>query len=112
MSLYKYIFLFKGKITDDDIENARDQGFSRPKVLILSPFRKFAYEIVHGFIKLIFGDEKKTFVMNLNKFDEEYGDDRNRVHEKRDVAQEYKVRLEKKHSNLLGLYENRWNFNT
>jgi len=40
---------------------------------------------------MVFGDEKKTFVMNSAKFDEEYGDDGNRIHEKRDVAPEYKV---------------------
>lgn len=61
-------------------------------MLILTPFKKFAYDFVKGLIKMVFGDEKKTFVMNSAKFEEEYGDNGNRIHEKRDVDNEYKVR--------------------
>lgn len=60
-------------------------------MLILCPFRKTAEAVVKSFIKIIFGDEDKPFVSNLSKFNQEYGDDGNQIHEKKDVPQEFKV---------------------
>ncbi|KAI1724343.1 utp25, u3 small nucleolar RNA-associated SSU processome protein 25 domain-containing protein [Ditylenchus destructor] len=80
----------KGQVNDDIIEKCRDQGLARPKVLILCPFRKHAEVIVKTMIKLIFGSDDKPFVSNLSKFNDEFGDDGNRIHEKRDVSQEFK----------------------
>ena len=49
----------------------RDQGFTRPKVLILVPFREHCVEIVSTFIKLL-KTEKKFDVSGLKRFQEEY----------------------------------------
>lgn len=50
----------------------RDQGFTRPKVLILLPFRALAYELVETMVGLL---GPKTVVINRDRFDEEYGPD-------------------------------------
>ncbi|KAK6018797.1 hypothetical protein OSTOST_15590, partial [Ostertagia ostertagi] len=48
----------KGEATEDLIEASRDQGFVRPTVLILCPFKKDAYDIVERLERLIFGKNK------------------------------------------------------
>lgn len=48
----------------------RDQGFTRPKVLILAPFRATAYELMELMLELL---GPKTVVANRDRFDEEYG---------------------------------------
>ena len=53
----------------DDEANA-DQGYCRPRVLILCPYRGAAYEIVANIIKT-FGED--TSITNLDKFDDEFG---------------------------------------
>lgn len=50
----------------------RDQGFTRPKVLILLPFRGLAHEVVEIMIGLL---GPKTVAVNKDRFDEEYGPD-------------------------------------
>lgn len=60
------------------IEEYRDQGLTRPKVLILVPFKECALRIVKLFIKLMFGDSKdesgkKANVMNMKRFTDEFG---------------------------------------
>lgn len=50
----------------------RDQGFTRPKVLILLPFRGVAYELLEIIVGLL---GPKTVVINKDRFDEEYGPD-------------------------------------
>lgn len=60
-------------------------------MLILCPFRKHAHEIVQTLIKLIFGTSDRPFVSNLTKFNEEFTDQENRIHEKRNVSQNFKV---------------------
>lgn len=50
----------------------RDQGFTRPKVLILLPFRGLAHELVEIMIGLL---GPKTVAVNKDRFDEEYGPD-------------------------------------
>ena len=57
--------------TESD-EWQRDQGFTRPKVLILLPFRGVAHELLEIMIELL---GPKTVVINKDRFDEEYGPD-------------------------------------
>ena len=63
-----------GKLTDDVVEECRDQGLARPKILFVTPMKKFAYEFVHGLSKATFGDAEKRSVMNIQRFEEEFGD--------------------------------------
>ncbi|EJW70266.1 hypothetical protein WUBG_18829, partial [Wuchereria bancrofti] len=72
-----------GTLTDDDIENARDQGLSRPKVLIICPMKKDVFPIVENFRMLIFGDSDKPFISNYRRFKTEYGDTGFKISEKR-----------------------------
>lgn len=58
-------------------EEYRDQGLTRPKVLIIVPFRNSAYRIVNCMISLLFGDakdsgEKKMNLMNFKRFKTEF----------------------------------------
>lgn len=53
----------------------RDRGLTRPKVLILVPFRDCALRIVQTFISLLETDQKKTEVSNKKRFKEEYGEE-------------------------------------
>ena len=52
----------------------RDQGFSRPRVLILVPFRQSAVECVHLLLSLAPKAQKKE-VAYRKRFDEEFGVD-------------------------------------
>lgn len=52
----------------------RDQGFTRPKVLVLLPFRGLAHELVEIMIGLL---GPKTVTVNKDRFDQEYGPDNN-----------------------------------
>nr|XP_027201632.1 digestive organ expansion factor homolog [Dermatophagoides pteronyssinus] len=61
-----------------DKEEYRDQGLTRPKVLIVLPFRHSAYLTVNLMIDLLFGDnkdsgEKKIHLMNYKRFVKEFG---------------------------------------
>jgi hypothetical protein len=82
--------LFQKNITDELVESTRDQGFNRPKVLILTPFKKFAYKIVDTMANLLLQDER-NYVMNWAKFKEEYGDNGAVVNEKWRSTEEFKV---------------------
>ncbi len=55
-----------------DGDEYRDQGFTRPKVLIVLPFRNSAYEYVRQLLSLLPDAQKKT-VMNKKRFREEFG---------------------------------------
>lgn len=57
--------------TDSD-KWRRDQGFTRPKILILLPFRGVAYELLEIIVGLL---GPKTVVINKDRFDNEYGPD-------------------------------------
>ncbi|KAK6102733.1 hypothetical protein QQG55_9675 [Brugia pahangi] len=80
----------KGTLTDDDIENARDQGLSRPKVLIICPMKKGVFPIIENFRMLIFGDSDKPFISNYRRFKTEYGDTGFKISEKRKVSVDYR----------------------
>uniref|UniRef100_A0A158PBH2 Tick transposon n=1 Tax=Angiostrongylus cantonensis TaxID=6313 RepID=A0A158PBH2_ANGCA len=45
----------KGQISDELMESTRDQGFVRPTILILCPFKKDAFDIVQRLELLVFG---------------------------------------------------------
>lgn len=62
----------KGTVDSESDDWQRDQGFTRPKVLILLPFRGLAHEVVEMMIELL---GPKTVTVNKGRFDEEYGPD-------------------------------------
>lgn len=63
-----------GKTIDVESDDwQRDQGFTRPKVLILLPFRGLAHELVEIMIGLL---GPKTIATNKDRFDEEFGPDK------------------------------------
>ena len=55
-----------------EIEDLRDQGITRPKVLIVVPFKDSCLKIVNIMRKLLFGVEKKVQVMNKKRFQKEF----------------------------------------
>ncbi|KAM8833307.1 U3 small nucleolar RNA-associated protein 25 homolog [Synchiropus picturatus] len=57
------------------LEEPRDQGLTRPKALILVPFRGAALQVVHTFITLLESNGKKMVVSYKKRFKEEFGDD-------------------------------------
>ncbi|XP_041269580.1 digestive organ expansion factor homolog isoform X1 [Onychostruthus taczanowskii] len=59
-----------------DTDDHRDQGLTRPKVLMIVPFRECALRIVHIFISLLeVNDKKKIDVSNKKRFKGEFGSD-------------------------------------
>uniref|UniRef100_T1KMZ4 U3 small nucleolar RNA-associated protein 25 homolog n=2 Tax=Tetranychus urticae TaxID=32264 RepID=T1KMZ4_TETUR len=53
----------------------RDQGLTRPKVLIVSPFRESAYRTINLFINLVSNDEdesERLNIMNHKRFKDEF----------------------------------------
>ncbi|XP_021098148.1 digestive organ expansion factor homolog isoform X8 [Heterocephalus glaber] len=64
----------KPGLSEDD--GFRDQGLTRPKVLMVVPFREAALRLVQLFISLFEGDSKKKVVVsNRKRFQSEYGSD-------------------------------------
>uniref|UniRef100_A0A5S6QQM8 U3 small nucleolar RNA-associated protein 25 n=1 Tax=Trichuris muris TaxID=70415 RepID=A0A5S6QQM8_TRIMR len=61
-----------GRAEPVEVEH-RDLGLTRPKVLLLVPFRHSAYLIVKAMITLLFGSDKSCFVTNKKRFMEHYG---------------------------------------
>ncbi|KAK5969784.1 Digestive organ expansion factor [Trichostrongylus colubriformis] len=61
----------KGESTEDLIEASRDQGFVRPTVLILCPFKKDAFDIVERLERLIFG-KNKVSTWSRDRFHSEF----------------------------------------
>ncbi|MED6269921.1 hypothetical protein CHARACLAT_004449 [Characodon lateralis] len=55
-------------------DEPRDQGLTRPKVLILVPFRRGALQVVHTLVSLLESKGKKIIVSNKKKFKEEFGE--------------------------------------
>ncbi|XP_074845682.1 U3 small nucleolar RNA-associated protein 25 homolog isoform X2 [Carettochelys insculpta] len=65
------------KLAADD-DDLRDQGLTRPKVLIVVPFRESALRVVQIFISLLeSGSKKKIDVSNKKRFKMEFGSDPN-----------------------------------
>lgn len=56
-------------------DEPRDQGLTRPKVLILVPFRGGALHVVQTLIGLLETKNKKIVVNNKKRFKEEFGED-------------------------------------
>ncbi|XP_040916232.1 digestive organ expansion factor [Toxotes jaculatrix] len=56
-------------------DEPRDQGLTRPKVLILMPFRGGALRVVQTFISLLETKGKKIVVNNKKRFKEEFGEE-------------------------------------
>ncbi|XP_047668899.1 U3 small nucleolar RNA-associated protein 25 homolog [Tachysurus fulvidraco] len=67
--------LKQAKAGDED--ELRDQGLTRPKVLIMVPFRDGALRIIQTFISLLESDGKKMDVSNKKRFKDEYGEEPN-----------------------------------
>ncbi|XP_019523256.1 PREDICTED: digestive organ expansion factor homolog [Hipposideros armiger] len=64
------------KLGAGDDDDFRDQGLTRPKVLIVVPFREAALRVVQLFISLLEGDSKKKIIVsNKKRFNGEYGSD-------------------------------------
>jgi len=53
-------------------ERLRDQGFTRPKVLIIAPFRESCRRIVELIINFLFPDNEKGSVANRKRFNEDF----------------------------------------
>lgn len=62
----------KGEVPEDLIESSRDQGFVRPSVLILCPFKKDAYDVVERLERLIFGKDSKASTWSRDRFHSEF----------------------------------------
>ena len=58
-----------------EIDDLRDQGITRPKVLIVVPFKDSCLKIVNIIKKLLFGVEKKVQLMNKKRFQKEFSTD-------------------------------------
>lgn len=58
------------KTEEFDSDPYRDQGFSRPRVLLLCPFRNVAREYVHWLLRLAPNNQQ---TMNKKRFDEQFG---------------------------------------
>ncbi|CAL4180095.1 unnamed protein product, partial [Meganyctiphanes norvegica] len=78
------ILLHNGKINKarkekslEDLDSYRDQGYARPKVVILVPFRHSAFKVIETIIKLIFREDNKGEVQNHKRFIEDFGPDQN-----------------------------------
>ncbi|KAM3594361.1 uncharacterized protein V6R79_006375 [Siganus canaliculatus] len=56
-------------------DEPRDQGLTRPKVLILVPFRGGALRIIHTLISLLETKGRKITVSNKKRFKEEFGEE-------------------------------------
>ncbi|KAI2806264.1 hypothetical protein BLOT_005276 [Blomia tropicalis] len=74
------ILWHNSKLTQNKVqkEEYRDQGLTRPKVLIILPFRDSAYRTVNCMINLLFADARDTGmrkinIMNYKRFQKEFG---------------------------------------
>ena len=76
----------------------RDQGFTRPKVLILVPFRSVALKIVDFFIQLL-KSEKKFDIGNVKRFHKEFNVDKSEEEQAFDL-----MRLKKKPSDYQRIF--------
>uniref|UniRef100_A0A7N8WYD1 U3 small nucleolar RNA-associated protein 25 homolog n=1 Tax=Mastacembelus armatus TaxID=205130 RepID=A0A7N8WYD1_9TELE len=65
----------QGKPGSEPQDEPRDQGLTRPKVLILIPFRGGALRVVQTLISLLETKGKKIVVSNKKRFKEEFGEE-------------------------------------
>ncbi|GMS88593.1 hypothetical protein PENTCL1PPCAC_10768, partial [Pristionchus entomophagus] len=64
----------KREVDEDLVESLRDQGFVRPTVLILLPYRRDAHRLIGILRDLMFGvGDTKGEVMHKARFEEEFG---------------------------------------
>ena len=71
--------------------NCKDQAFTRPKVLILTPFKYMAYQIIEMII-LLTNDGKWKRVSKRKKFKHDYGND------EETFSDDFKIGISIKHS--------------
>ena len=62
----------KHEAREDGDEMLRDQGFARPKVLIVVPFKESCRSIVEHLISLFSPEKQKGSVANRKRFNEDY----------------------------------------
>ncbi|KAJ0062964.1 hypothetical protein NL108_009559, partial [Boleophthalmus pectinirostris] len=65
----------QAKAESEPQDEPRDQGLTRPKALILVPFRDKALHVVQTLIGLLETKSKKIVVNNKKRFKEEFGED-------------------------------------
>ncbi|XP_068608078.1 U3 small nucleolar RNA-associated protein 25 homolog [Brachionichthys hirsutus] len=65
----------KGNAGAEPQDEARDQGLTRPKVLILVPFRGAALRVVQTFVSFLESKGRKIQVSNKKRFKEDFGDE-------------------------------------
>ncbi|KJH53084.1 hypothetical protein DICVIV_00769 [Dictyocaulus viviparus] len=82
----------KSEVNDELIESTRDQGFVRPTVLILCPFKKDAYDIVSRLERLFFGKDAKVTTWSRERFHNEF---------KSEVAPVFKTKLSEEFKDLI-----------
>ncbi|KAJ1963111.1 rRNA-binding ribosome biosynthesis protein utp25 [Dipsacomyces acuminosporus] len=63
--------LAKAHASGRDVGEVRDRGFTRPKVLVILPFRNSAYRFIHKLLKLIGAEQE----MNKSRLEKEFGYD-------------------------------------
>ncbi|KAJ2244709.1 rRNA-binding ribosome biosynthesis protein utp25, partial [Coemansia sp. RSA 475] len=63
--------LAKAHASGSDAGELRDRGFTRPRVLIVVPFRNCAYRLIEKLLKLVSAEQE----MNSSRFAKEYGPD-------------------------------------
>ncbi|XP_048831434.1 U3 small nucleolar RNA-associated protein 25 homolog [Brienomyrus brachyistius] len=63
------------KPRDEPLDEPRDQALTRPKVLILVPFRDYALQVVQTIISLLEPKGKKMDVSHKKRFKDEFGED-------------------------------------
>lgn len=68
------IKLSKRKVEEnsDEYEKLRDQGFTRPRVLIVLPFRESAKEVVQNLSTLLFGNKDRANTIQMKRFLSEF----------------------------------------
>ncbi|KAE9417241.1 hypothetical protein Angca_004417, partial [Angiostrongylus cantonensis] len=82
----------KGQISDELMESTRDQGFVRPTILILCPFKKDAFDIVQRLELLVFGKGSKVSTWNRERFQSEF---------KSEKAPDFKTKLPEEFKELI-----------
>lgn len=59
----------------DTEKSPRDQGFTRPKVLLLTPFRNMAFQIVSRLLSFALKETRTDSIQRKERFRDEFGDD-------------------------------------